>query len=173
MLYEILTHTPAWVFALFALLLWLGATQLTGRRVGLRRTLVMPVVMIGLSLYGVLSAFKDQPLAAAAWAAAALAVGFAVAQRAAPAGTRYDPVDRSFALPGSAVPLALMMGIFFTKYVVAVQIAMHPELAHRPDFAIAIGALYGAFSGIFAARALRLWKLAIRRDTALVDPQRV
>jgi len=56
---------------------------------------------------------------------------------------------------------------------VAVQIAMHPELAHRPDFAIAIGALYGAFSGIFAARALRLWKLAIRRDTALVDPQRV
>jgi ABC-type phosphate transport system permease subunit len=72
MLYEILTHTPAWVFALFALLLWLGATQLTGRRVGLRRTLVMPVVMIGLSLYGVLSAFKDQPLAAAAWAAAAL-----------------------------------------------------------------------------------------------------
>ena len=54
MLYEILTHTPAWVFALFALLLWLGATQLTGRRVGLRRTLVMPVVMICLSLYGVL-----------------------------------------------------------------------------------------------------------------------
>ena len=166
MLYEILTHTPAWVFALFALLLWLGATQLTGRRVGLRRTLVMPVVMIGLSLYGVLSAFKDQPLAAAAWAAAALAVGFAVAQRAAPAGTRYDPVTRSFALPGSAVPLTLMMGIFFTKYAVGVQVALHPALANDAAFALGVSALYGAFSGMFAGRALRLWALARRDERA-------
>jgi hypothetical protein len=28
--------------------------------------------------------------------------------------------------------------------------------------------LYGAFSGIFAARAVRLWKLAIRTDAVAV-----
>ena len=168
MLYEILTHTPAWVFGLFALLLWLGAKQLSGRRVGLRRTMAMPVVMIALSLYGVLSVFSRQPLAALAWAAAALVVGFVLVQRGAPAGTRYDLATRSFALRGSAVPLALMMGIFFTKYGVGVQVAMHSALTGDPAFALGVSALYGAFSGAFAGRALRLWKLALRGHRAPV-----
>lgn len=56
-----------------------------------------------------------------------------------------------------------MMGIFFTKYVVSVQIAMHPSLADDRVFALCVGALYGAFSGIFAARGLRLWRLSARR----------
>ena len=68
--------------------------------------------------------------------------------------------------PGSAVPLALMMGIFFTKYAVGVLLAMHPELRHQMGFALGISALYGGFSGIFAARALRLWTLALRSDRA-------
>lgn len=57
-----------------------------------------------------------------------------------------------------------MMGIFFTKYVVGVALVMHPELRHDSVFAVAIPVLYGAFSGVFAARALRLWKLAIATD---------
>ena len=45
MLLQILAHTPAWVFALFALLLWMGITQLFPRRASLARITVMPVVM--------------------------------------------------------------------------------------------------------------------------------
>jgi hypothetical protein len=55
------------------------------------------------------------------------------------------------------------MGIFFTKYAVAVALAMHPQLAHQGEVAFAVGALYGAFSGTFAARGIRLWMLALRR----------
>lgn len=40
----------------------------------------------------------------------------------------------------------------------------HPELAHQHAFALAIGTLYGAFSGVFAARGIRLWMLATRQD---------
>jgi len=57
-----------------------------------------------------------------------------------------------------------MMGIFFTKYVVGVLLAMHPELGHQATFEIGISALYGAFTGIFAGRAIRLWRLAIHAD---------
>jgi len=58
----------------------------------------------------------------------------------------------------------LMMGIFLTKYVVGAALAMHPELRQQAAFGLVIPVLYGAFSGVFAARAVRLWKLAIRTD---------
>ena len=166
MLLQILAHTPKWVFALFFGLVWLGSRQLLAGRVSLTRVTIMPVAMGGLAIYGVLSAFGDTPLALAGWALAALASAAVVLHRPLPAGIRYDASARSFQMPGSAVPLVLMMGIFMTKYSVGVLFAMHPELARHHDIAIGIGTLYGAFSGIFMARSLRLWKLALQGDAA-------
>ena len=79
-----------------------------------------------------------------------------------PSNTRYDSGARIFQVQGSWVPLALMMGIFATKYFVGVASAMHPELTRQTAFALGFSALYGAFSGVFAGRAVRLWQLAIR-----------
>ena len=87
-----------------------------------------------------------------------------VLQRPLPASTRYDVAKRRFHIAGSAIPLAQMMGIFCTKYIVAVALAMHPELARQLDFHLPVAMLYGAFSGSFVALAVRLWKLAIRQD---------
>ena len=78
--------------------------------------------------------------------------------------TRYDVAARQFQVAGSPVPLMLMMGIFLTKYVVGATLAMHPEMRHQPVLALVVPALYGAFTGVFVARAVRLWKLAIRTD---------
>ena len=167
MLMQILSHTPRWVFGLFAFLVWLGARQLTAGSVGLTRVSVMPVIMTGLSVYGVVSVFGDSPAALVGWGVAALVMAALVLQRALPASTRYDAATRQFHLAGSAVPLALMMGIFFTKYVVGVLLAMHPELRHGALFATLVPTLYGVFSGVFAGRAIRLWKLALRQDRDL------
>lgn len=164
MLFQILAHTPTWVFVLFALLVWLGARQLTATDVGLQRSMLMPAAMTMLSLYGVLSVFSHRPIAALGWAVAAALAGWLVLRRPLPAGTRYDAANRRFHLGGSAVPLVLMMAIFFTKYAVGVQVAMHPALAADSLFALGIGTLYGAFSGIFAGRGLRLWRLALRQN---------
>lgn len=161
---QILLHTPKWVFILFAVLLWFGAKQLLANTVSLGRVTVMPIVMTALSIFGVASAFDGSGLTLLAWAAAALATLTVVLQRPLPGGTRYDEATRRFHLAGSAVPLLLMMGIFFTKYGVGVTLALHPEMRHDAALALAIPVLYGVFSGVFAGRALRLWKLAIRED---------
>ncbi|MEJ8845918.1 DUF6622 family protein [Variovorax rhizosphaerae] len=171
MLLQILSHTPRWVFVLFAVLLWFGAKQLLASSVSLARTTVMPIAMTGLSISGVLSAFGDSPMALVGWGTAAVVLAALVLQFGLPEGTRYDADTRRFHLQGSAVPLVLMMGIFFTKYVVGVMMAMHPELAHNHNLALGLGTLYGAFSGTFAGRAIRLWKLAIRHDRALATEQ--
>ncbi|HEY2416884.1 MAG TPA: DUF6622 family protein [Steroidobacteraceae bacterium] len=166
MLTQILIHTPKWVFVCFAALLWFGARQMLTSSVSLTRATFMPVVMIGLSLFGVASAFSDSPMALPAWAAAALTVLALVLQRPLPATTRYDAAARRFHVAGSAVPLTLIMGIFLTKYTVGVLLAIHPELGHQATFEIGISALYGAFTGIFAGRGIRLWRLAIQGDRA-------
>jgi hypothetical protein len=176
MLFQIISATPKWVFVLFAGLLWLGCKQLLASRVSLLRITFLPVAMAGLAVYGVISAFADSPGAMIGWAVSAVALASLVLQRPLPATTRYDAATRSFQITGSAVPLALMMGIFFTKYVVGVELAMHPELAHQHELALAIGTIYGAFSGVFAGRGIRLWMLAIRQDSqrpagALASPQ--
>ena len=165
MLLQIISATPKWVFALFAVLLWLGCKQLLASRLSLLRITIMPVAMTGLAVYGVISAFDDSPGALVGWAVSAASLAALVLQRPLPATTRYDAATRSFQVAGSAVPLALMMGIFFTKYVVGVELAIHPELAHQHELALAIGALYGAFSGVLVARGIRLWMLAIRQDS--------
>lgn len=162
MLLQIITHTPKWVFAMFALLLWLGIKQLTPTRPGLTRITLMPVAMLALSVYGVLSTFGEQPLALAGFVVAALATATLVLLRPLPAAVTYNAAKQRFSLPGSAVPLVLMMGIFCTKYAVGVALTMQPALAHQLLMACTVGTLYGAFSGVFAARALRLWKLALQ-----------
>jgi hypothetical protein len=170
MLFQIISNTPKWVFALFAALLWLGLNQLLTRRLGLSRIALLAAGMAAFSFYGTVSAFSAVPTALFAWLAGAVAVLLILFNRPVPAGTAYDAASRRFTVPGSAVPLALMMGIFFTKYAVGVALGMHLAQANDVSFALTVSALYGAFSGVFAARAARLWRLALAQDRVQLAP---
>ena len=161
---QILQNTPTWVFGVFALLLALGSRQLLPSRAGLRRLTVVAVAMAGWSAFGLVAAFGSTPATWGIWALAAAAMLTWTLQRPLPAGVRFDRAQMAFTLPGSVGPLALMMGIFFTKYAVGVQLALHPELAHRAGFAVGASMLFGAFAGLFLGRTMRLWKLALRAD---------
>jgi hypothetical protein len=160
MFYQIIIHTPIWVWALLALLLWLGIKQSLPGQPSLLRITVVPLVLASLSLLGTLSAFGSAPAVMLTWLAAAIVLAKWVLLSPLPDTTRYDIRTRTFQVPGSWVPLALMMGIFANKYFVGVALNLHPELAHEAVFTLGFSALYGAFSGVFAARAARLWRLA-------------
>jgi len=164
-LVTIVQKTPVWVWGLLAGLLWLGIGQLAQRQARAARVVLMPVAMAGLSAYGLVSGFGAAGQAAgvfAAWlgTAALLAAASLALWPRPPEGARYDAASRTFHLPGSAMPLALIMGIFLTKYLVGVELALQPALARDAAFALEISALYGLFNGLFVARAARLWRLA-------------
>lgn len=167
MMMQILSGTPKWVFVLFIALLWLGLKQMLPRHVGLNRATLLPLAMTGLSLYGVASAFGDQPVALLAWLAGTAIALTAALQLQSSDGIQYDATNRRFLLPGSVVPLALFMGIFLTKYAVGVSIGMRSGLAHDSSFALSVSSLYGVFSGVFLARAARLWRIALQKTNAL------
>ena len=55
-----------------------------------------------------------------------------------------------------------------TKYVVGFMAAMQPSLVHEASFSSTCVVFYGAFSGVFLARAVRLWRLAFFAEKATV-----
>lgn len=160
MLIQIVTHTPLWVWTILVVLVWVGFKQSVARSVSLRRITVLPVVMTGLSLAGTATAFGASAPVLLAWGAGAAVAAAVVMNRTLPHATQYNPWTELFELPGSWTPLVLMVGIFITKYAAGVALAMQPHLALDALFSQSIGALYGGFSGVFVARAARLWRLA-------------
>lgn len=161
MLSQIFANTPGWVWGLLLALLWLGLSQAVTRTASLKRITLLPLAMSGLSLYGTVAAFGAGPQLLLVWMCAGALALTLVLQQALPEATRYDPATRRFTLPGSWVPLLLILGIFVTKYFVGAVTAMQPALAHGASFSLGFAALYGAFAGIFLARAARLWCLTL------------
>ena len=159
----VLKGTPTWVWGLLAGLAVLGYTQARDRTASLLRIAIMPVVMTTLSIWGMVSAFGNSPMfgwVTLTWMFAGAVMLALIGVQDAPKGTTYDPLSRTFFMHGSLVPMALILGIFLTKYIVGVDTAMNPGLARDSQYMLVVGGLYGLFSGVFAGRALRLIKLA-------------
>lgn len=156
----IVRQTPPWVWGLFAALLALGLSQLRARTAGRRRVIVLPAAMGLFSVLGTWTALGRSPHAAAAaltWMAAAAGAFAFMASR--PSAGRFDPVRRRYHLPGSAVPLLLILGIFLLKYGVGVELALAPQQVNDAGFALTVAGLYGALTGLFTGRAWGLVRL--------------
>ena len=170
MLQQILTHTPLWVWAVLAFLLYRGLLSSVDREIALTRVFVIPVVMFALALQGIVSGFGAVPAAAAVWFACMLS-GIALAWRTFDRDSvRIDAARRMIFQRGSWTPLLLMMGVFCTKYAVGVALSLQPGLAHQLWFAASVCVLYGLFNGIFFGRALRvaaLYRQASRPQDAV------
>lgn len=160
MFIAIVQHTPVWVWGLFIALLAAGLAQTRPRELGLARVTLLPLLLIGLSLAGVFSAFGHAPIAFGGWSVGASAA-FACARHAvAVRGARWSSATRTLHVPGSWWPLALMVGLFAVKYGAGASLALNPALARDAVFAGLCSAAYGTVSGLFLARALSLRNLA-------------
>jgi hypothetical protein len=142
----VLTHTPIWVYALLAYLVWQGIQSLQPRDQPLWRLMIVPAVFIIMGLSGI--ALHPE---AGLWPIASWLAGAAVF---APFGLTTGPtllaVDREHGRvtrAGSAIPLARNIIVFLLQYVVAVTSATHPD---SYTAAALIGrAISGASAGYF------------------------
>lgn len=162
MILAILQHTPPWVYGLLFALIALGVSQSFPRSVTLRRTAVLPLVLAGMSLMGVVGTFGNEPRALLAWALGITAAVAAMRGRVDTSAVRFCARTQRFQLPGSWLPLALMMGLFALKFGVGVTLTRQPELRQSTGFALAASVAYGLASGVFLGRAMALWTLARR-----------
>lgn len=158
----IVQHTPAWVWGLLATLVALGLLQTRPLEMSLTRVTLLPLVLTALSLGGVLGAFGHMPVALAAWAAG-VAAALGLARKAVSVrGASWSASRGRLHVPGSWLPLVLIVSLFALKYGAGVSLALAPVLASDAAFAGLCSLAYGTFSGLFLARALSLRSLATR-----------
>jgi hypothetical protein len=155
MIQQIISHTPVYVWALLAFLIYRGFLASRDREISLLKLSIVPLVMMGLSLSGLNG---HGVLGAGVWGvwAAGLLAGAAITWKLQQGtGIVVNRAAGTLFQRGSWTPLVLMMAIFGTKYMVAVFSAMHPEAPRQLMFALSVTTLYGLFSGVFAGRMAR------------------
>ena len=160
MFIAIVQHTPVRVWLLLATLIAIGLWQTRPRTMSLLRVTILPLVLIVLSLSGVLSAFGHAPIALGGWSAGVGVALLFARQALAVRGAAWSSGTGMLYVPGSWLPLAMIVALFSVKYAAGASLALHPALAHDALFAGTCSLAYGGFSGLFLARALSLRGLA-------------
>lgn len=154
MIAEIIKHTPIWVFILLIGLIYLGYTQTKDRDIKLERILILPIAMVLLSIFGIVSAFGTDITAFVLWFLGTLLSLIIGLKLSFPRNIKYDELKRVFHISGSWIPMFLILIIFFTKYVVGVVVARELPIMNDIKFIITISSLYGLLSGLFLSRAI-------------------
>jgi hypothetical protein len=161
---QVVKGTPVWVWAILVALVVLGVKQLRPRVVTRYSVLIAPVVFL---LVGLMAAGRG-PTGFSAWAATLLATAaftFFVWQPT--AGARYDASADRLHLPGSAIPMLLMLAIFVLNYVINVTLAINPALRSELPWQVGPAIILGALSGVFIGRAATLFRMNRLSSTAV------
>ena len=139
--------TPWWVWALFALLIYLGIKAKKGGKVPLRRVLILPIVFL---VWAFSSTLEGGLLLWLLCLGAGILIGFFLMQRT---QLKFDKKKKTIVMPGSWFPLILSMVIFGAKYVLGVMQGMGPHMmGSRLSISLHLLAIF--CSGIFAGRGL-------------------
>jgi hypothetical protein len=164
---QILSHTPYWVWGILALLVGLGVRMMKPRQVSARQLTMLPLVMTSYSLVSLYASFGAQSILLPAWGAG-VAIALAIGRwLISPANVRYDTRTQRFSLPGSVLPLLLMLSIFGVKFVIGFAAAQVPMLMTDPQFVGMLSLISGLLSGGFLVRCLAARALLGRGQSAL------
>ena len=154
MLIQIISHTPMYVWAILALLVYRGTIAMRTREVKVSKMFIIPVIMLALSLQDIVAKFGYSEVALGAWAGAAVAT-MALMLQFGRAKVSPGASQGHVLMAGSAVPLLLMLSVFSLKYAAAVGVTMAPQLRADILFSAALCALFGALNGVFLGRLAR------------------
>jgi hypothetical protein len=155
---QTIVNTPLWVWALLAFLLYIGIRALQPSTAPLSRIAILPTVFLAWGLYGLFSMHALTLSRVLPWLAA---IGCGVAVGLVVAGLqpiRADKVRRLVRAPGGPLTLALILGIFATKYVFGVLHETDPAAFAQPRFWLSELALSGVLTGMFIGRFVGLWR---------------
>lgn len=167
MLTQIISHTPVYVWAILAFLIYRGVIATRTREMAFKKMFIIPLVMLVLSLQDISKKFGADGVPLAMWALGAVATA-ALVWKFGKARVTAGSTPGTVQVRGSFAPLVLMMSIFATKYITAVAMAVQPRLAHDMLFSVAVCVLFGCFNGYFAGRLAKdvtgLQRVELLRD---------
>ena len=163
----ILQHVPLWVWAILGYIVFMGLKQTREMRMSRPRLIALPGFWFLFGAWGVIGTYGLMGLPTATWVAG-LALGlFGVRRAGWAAGARHDAESGSYVVPGSWVPLGLMLSIFCSKFAFAVTLAIHPEWQHLLAVQLGSGLVFGTISGAMLGRSFNILRSANKSSAAL------
>lgn len=169
MLQQILIRTPFYVWLILAGLIYRGYLSSKDREVVFWKLFIIPALMPLLTLPDLAVKFGHLGQTFAIWAVAAVITAALVWQWSS-AKISLAAQAGKVLVRGSWLPLAAMMGVFFTKYALNILLAISPQARHDPVLAAVVCTLCGVFNGIFfgsMARDTTAWLQARSQGTNL------
>lgn len=145
-LFDIVVYTPLWVWALLALLLWLGWSARAPRTVHPLRLAALPMVGFGMTIAGAVQSAVPG-LTLAGWAVGlllSLPLGWAVGRQRAVA---WQPNGRLW-VEGGWFMLGFALSVFAVRYALGVTFGIWPRLATQPVWIAGAGMVGGVVAGI-------------------------
>jgi hypothetical protein len=122
MFWNVITHTPLFVWLLLALLVWGGLRSRKAHTVSWRALLIVPMIMFVWSIY----ALWGSAFLMSIWAASmglGIWLGYLTLYRL-PIG--WDTARKALIIPGSYMPLILSLSIFALRYTLGTMQALVP-----------------------------------------------
>lgn len=155
-----MSNVPAWPFAVLVVLVAFGLWQRRTREVSWWAPAAVAAAFVAYSIYGVVSSFGIGAGPLLAWAVGLTLALVAVPRVFAPVGLVQASGQHRILVPGSWLPLTLMLGIFLVKFAVGFVAGARLAIGGSAWFPLAIAAALGILSGGFAARALAVFRFA-------------
>ncbi|NQY34171.1 MAG: hypothetical protein HRT37_04200 [Alteromonadaceae bacterium] len=154
MFIEIIKHTPIWVFVLFVFLFMLGYKQTKTRIINVNVSLILPVVMIGLSAHGILANFTAPLMGIGFWL---VGIGLSLwfFSRAKQAG--FENNNGLVQVAGSWAPMFVIMMIFIIKYALGVASALQLTYIENVKFIMVVSFLFGFLNALSISRAWQIF----------------
>lgn len=156
MLIQIIVNTPIWVFILFFALLITGYIQSKDRTLSKFKLITLPMIMIVLSLSGVYSTTGVDTIGLFPWSVGIVLTALLTGKILPENIATYTDETKTFSIPGSWYPMALIMAIFLKKYSMGILTGMNNPIVFTSEFIIGFSFLNGCFSGIFLARVVAI-----------------
>lgn len=145
-IFDIVVHTPIWVWPLLILVLWLGWSGSRPRTVHPLRLAALPLVGLGMTVAGAVQS-TSPPLTLAGWLVGlliSLPIGRLVGRRR---SVTWQP-DGRIRIDGSWFMLGFAVSIFAVRYALGVAFGVWPALTTQPASIVGAGAVGGAVAGI-------------------------
>ena len=154
----IIQGTPVWVWVLLVVLLSCGFKAMNSGTAPLSKLAVVPLIFAG---WGIAHLVFD-PLAG--WSSviiwivgafAGIAGGVFIASR-----TRFivDPAANTVILPGSMLPLALIIATFAARFWLGGEMATATDLSSLGVYVLIEAAVSGIVTGVFGGRFITYWR---------------
>lgn len=166
---DILKSIPSWVVVTFFIYTAYGLAQFRARQVRAFRLVIQPSLIVLLTLASVLTGTLDHSLCLLTWLLGMVLAAIVGNSNKTSRGLRYSYQTKLIYIPGSWVPLLLMMLIYATLFMVNdISGEQHMQM-NVALFSILVGLVYGLISGVFVARMLSAWQVKRRRLSNLIS----